>query len=171
MLLSDYLTILTIILGNGAIVAIIGLVFRYYEHKSQKDFEARKEAKEYYMKLYALIAILDELIRAYQRSIKKGKAEVFIFKECRYNELTSKEILDDFNEAYEAFSAYYIKKKCEGYEIFVSEKLAKLLIEFWNSVKTFYEKSKLMEDEKKTDSAHKIAKDLTKNMEKLFGLK
>jgi len=47
-----------------------------------RDFEARKEAKNYYRELYGKIAILDELMRGYQRSIKDGKADVFSVKDC-----------------------------------------------------------------------------------------
>jgi hypothetical protein len=166
----DYLAILTLIIGNGAVVAIVTLVFNYYKHKSEKDFEARKEAKDYYMTLYSHIAILDELMRAYQRSAETGKAKVFT-KECKYIELPSGEILDNFKEAYTAFSSYYIKKKCEGYEIFVSKKLKDLLIKLWSCVKTFYEDDKRMQDKKEVEYVHKIAEKTTEHMEKLFGLK
>ena len=166
----DYLAILALVIGNGAVLTIITLIFNHYQHKSEKDFEARKEAKEYYMKLYGYIAILDELIGAYQRSIETGKAKVFT-KDFKYTELSSEEILGNFKNAYEAFSSFYIEKKNAGFEIFVSEKLRKLLIEFWGNVKTCCEDEEQMKDKKEVDVVQKAAEKTANCMEKLFGLK
>ena len=122
------------------------------------------------MKLYGHIAILHELAGAYQSSIGKGTARSFTFKKCEYVELTSQEILEDFNQSYSDFSSFYIESKCEGYEIFVSEKLKEKLTNFWINAKSFYEKNTLMKDQKEAENFRKSAEETTENMERLFGL-
>jgi len=169
--LTEYVTILTLILGNGILIGIITFIYRYYERKTERDLEARRKAENYYLPLYGHIAILDELARGYKRSLKIGKAEVFAFKDCNYKELTSKEILDDFKKSYGAFSKFYIKKKGEGYEIFVSEKLREALSNFWVKAKSFYKDNEKLKDANEVDAFHKLAEETTKVMEKLFGLK
>ena len=168
----NWLDIVTFIVGNGLVLAIFTLIFNFYQLKSGQDFEARKTAQGYYMELYGNIAILDELMQGYQRSIdsEEKKAKVFT-KECEYIELADKEILKRYKEAYLAFLAHYIKKKCEGYEIFVSEKLASTLIYYWNCVKSFYENEIEMTSKKEVEYAHKLAEKATRQMEKLYGLK
>ena len=152
-------------------MAIIGIIYRHYERKSERDLEARRKAGDYYMPLYGHIAVLDELARGYKRSIEKGKAKVFAFKECRYDELTSKQILAEFKKAYDAFSSFYIKKKREGYEIFISKKLKEFLSDFWIIAKNFYEDDKRMKDKREIDDFHNSAEEATSLMEKLFGLR
>ncbi len=168
----NWLDIATLIIGNGAVLAIFSLFFSFYQLKAGQDFEARKTAQGYYRELYGNIAVLDELMRGYHRSIiaKEKMARVFT-KECEYIELTEKEMLKRYNEAYLAFSTHYIKKKCEGYEIFVSEKLANTLIDYWTCVKNFYENDNEMTNKKEVDDTHKLAEKATKQMEKLYGLK
>lgn len=169
--LTEYVTILTFILGNGVLIGIITLIHRHYERKNERDLEARRKAKDYYLPLYGHIAILDELARGYKRSLKIGKAEVFAFKDCNYEELTSKEILDDFKKSYDAFSKFYIRKKGEGYEIFVSPKLKEALSNFWVKAKSFYKDNEKLKNAHEVDTFHKLAEETTKIMEKLFGLK
>ena len=188
----NYIEILTLLLGSGFILSIITLVYNWQQSKIQnkiqdrresnanniqdrrevaaRDFEARKIAQAYYMGLYSHIAILDELIRGYHGSIQDGKAQIFDFKECKYVELQSRQILENYKEAYLTFSGFYIKKKCEGYEIFVSDELRKLLIDFWYDAKTFYEDSEQMRNKEAIDEFHAIAEKTTNCMEKLFGL-
>jgi len=168
----DWITfLLTFLLGNGVLITIFGFFFNWLQSKSQRDFEARCEARKYYMTLYGHIAILDEFARGYPRSLKNGKAKVFMFKECKIGELTSKQILDEFKKAYDDFSRFYIKTKWEGCEIFVSKKLKKLLRKFWIKAKTFYEDTTEMKDEKQIENFHRLAKKTGHIMEKLFGLK
>lgn len=165
---------LTFFLGNGLLIAIFTFITNWIQSKSQRDFEARQKASEYYMTLFGQIAILDELARGYPRSLTKeakGKAAVFKFNEHEFGELTSKQILERYNEAYENFSSYYIKKKSEGYEIFIEEKLGKLLSKLWISAKTFYDDNAEMKDEKQIEKFHNLAKKTVGKMEKLFGLK
>jgi hypothetical protein len=173
---NSWLPVLTILIGNGAILGVFTLVFNYYKLKSDRDFEARKTAKDYYMKLYGNIAILDELSRGYQRSIEVGKAKVFTkeckyLDECTYTELSTDEILERFRDAYKEFSSHYIQNKYKGYEIFVSQNLAKLLIKYWAGLNSCFDDTKLMEKEKEVEALHKIAEKITKQMEELFGLK
>lgn len=135
------------------------------------SIEARKDAKEYYMKLYGHIAILHELIRAYPVSIEKGKAEVFSFEDFTTIELAPKEIVDEFKKAYCAFLRFYVEKKKEGFEIFVSESLQELLIKFWKKAKKFYEEPKTMQNCTEIEDFVKLALESAECMEKLFGLK
>jgi hypothetical protein len=177
----DWLEVITLLGGSGVIVSIATLLYNWRQsviqreiedsrETAQRDFEARREAKEYYMKIYGHIAVLSELAKGYNRSIEKGEAEVFAFKECKFSKLSSDEILMNFNEAYDTFSSYYIGRICEGYEIFVSKKLKELLIEFWHYSKTFHDDNKIMKDQKEIASFNKVTDKTTDYMEKLFGL-
>ena len=146
-----WLGILTILIGNGAILGAFTLFFNYYKLKSDRDFEVRKIAKDYYMKLYGNIAILDELSQGYHRSIKEKKAKVFTkeykyLDECTYKELPTDQILENFREAYKEFTSHYIDHKYKGYEIFVSRKIAKLLVSYWRKLDSFFDDNKLMEN-------------------------
>lgn len=123
------------------------------------------------MELYGYTAILHELAGAYQSSLAKGKAKSFTFKKCEYVELTSQEILDEFNKSYSAFSSFYIKSKCKGYEIFVSDNLKEKLTKFWINAKSFHENNALMKDQQEVKEFRKSAEETTEEMEKLFGLK
>lgn len=178
---TDWNAILTLLLGSGAIVSLATLLYnwrqsviqRQIEDKreaAQRDFESRQFAKEYYMKIYGHIAILAELAEGYNRSLKAGETDVFSFKDCKFAKLNSQEILNDFNEAYENFSSYYIKQICDGYEIFISKKLKELLSKFWHLAKTFHDKNEDLKVIKQVTFFKNVADETTNYMEKLFGL-
>jgi len=170
--LTELATIIGIVTAVTTILTgIFNFIFRYFEKKSDRDYEARRKAEDYYRPLYGHIAVLDELARGYPRSLETGKAKVFSFKNCKYKELTSKEILDEFKESYDEFASFYIKKKCEGYELFVSEKLKNALNDFWIKAKSLHENNEKLKDNEEIDAFHKSAEETTKIMEKLFGLK
>lgn len=188
----DWATIATIIVGNGAVVAIITLVFTLHQNKVQRnfegrqnelrqqfearqdnlrrDFEARREAKDYYRPLYGHVAMLHELAIGYFRSLDKRKIRVFDFDNLTYIELTSDKILLAFNQAYNNFSKFYIKKKSEGYELFISESLKKSLMNFWCEAQSFNEDSELMKKSERIAQFTEFAEDATNTMEELFGL-
>ena len=179
---ADWVAVFTLLGGSGIIATGVTLLYNYRQDKIKiaieekrdalaRDFEARREAKDYYKKMYGHIAILDELMRGYLRSVETGKARVFTFNKCEYVEIPSKRILEEFKAAYVDFSAYYINKKCEGFEIFISLELKELLIEFWNNVQAFYEDENQMKNKKEVENAHSIAEKTTEYMEKLFGLR
>lgn len=163
--------LITFLLGNGALFTLFTFIFKWIQSKSQRDFEARKEGRKYYMGLYGHIAILHELVGAYYRSTDDGNAKLFNFKKHIVNELTSQQILGEFNKAYEEFLKFYIETKCKGQEIFISEKLKKILGKFWIQAKEFYENNAYIDDEKKILNFNNLAEETTKIMEKLFGLK
>jgi len=170
--LTELATIIGIVTAITTILTgVFNFVFRYFEKKSDRDFEARRKAEDYYRPLYGHIAVLHELATGYHRSLETGKAKVFSFKNCEYKELTSKEILDAFKESYDEFSSFYIKKKCEGYELFVSEKLKTSLRDFWIGAKSLYENNERLKDSKEIDAFKKSAEETTDIMGKLFGLK
>ena len=123
---ATILEVLAIILGNGALIALVGYGFQYQQHKSEKDFEARKDAREYYKTIYGHIAILADLAKGYGASLSTGEAEVSEFNECRFCIMPSEKILTNYSESYLKFEAYYLKTKKEGHEIFISRKLQKL---------------------------------------------
>jgi hypothetical protein len=166
----DWAEILTLLLGSGFVLSIVTALYNWQQSKAARDFEARKEAKDYYRNLYGKIAVLDELVSGYQRSLKKGKAKVFHVKDCLFVELSTEKILMEFKDAYVDFTNYYIAKKCEGYEMFVSTKLKKLLIMFWKGVRSFYEKEEKMKVKEEIDNVHLLAEKATNHMEELFGL-
>ena len=188
----DWATIATIMVGNGAVVAVITLIFTLYQNKAQRnfearqnelreqfearqdnlrrDFEARREAKDYYLPLYGHIAKLDELVRGYLRCLETGKAEVFEFEKFSYEELTCKEILKNFKNCYVKFSKFYIEKKSEGYELFISEKLKEALMKFWFEAQSFDENTELLKESDNVTRFHKLAEATTNIMEELFGL-
>ncbi len=179
---ADWIAVITLLGGSGIITTGVTLLYNHLQNHNQiaieekrdaiaRDFEARKEAKEYYKKIYGHIAVLDELMRGYVRSIDEGKARVFTFKKCEYAELPSAKILEEFRLAYANFSSYYIKMKCAGFEIFVSKELKQLLIRFWDRVQAFHEDEKQMASKKEVEGAHLIAEETTEYMEKLFGLR
>jgi len=165
------------------IIAVTSLFFSYWDRKSERkfqagereierEFEARQKAETYYRPLYGRIAVLDEMVRGYKRSLdNKGKAKVFSVQDCKYRESTSKEILDEYMKFYNKFVSFYIKTKYEGYELFVSEDLQNALIKLWAKADEFSENNKKLRDSKEIDDFHKLVKETTKLMENLFGLR
>ncbi|MGD0995174.1 MAG: hypothetical protein ABR909_06585 [Candidatus Bathyarchaeia archaeon] len=168
---ANIVDILTIIFGSSALITLIGYAFQYNQHKSEKDFEARKVAQEYYMTLYGYIGVLDELTKSYLRSIQDGKAEVFSYDNGLIEVQTSEKILDNYKNKYVNFASFYLKKSCEGYEIFVSKKLKGLLIKFWKTAKIFYDEPSSLKNKQTVEKFNNAAKETTDSMEKLFGLK
>ncbi|MEM2111437.1 MAG: hypothetical protein QXX08_06125, partial [Candidatus Bathyarchaeia archaeon] len=159
-------------------IAILSLYFSYWERKSDKefqakekkierDFQARQRAEGYYRPLYGRIAVLDEMIRGYLRSLRKGRAKVFSVQDSKYKELTSKEILDEYLKSYNEFTSFYIKTKCEGYELFISEDLKDALVKLWAKADEFSENNEKLKDSEEIESFHRLAEETTRLMENL----
>jgi len=177
--MTDYVTILTIVVGDGALIAIVTLLFNYFVQKSEARLEARKDAREFYMTLFGKIVYIEDLLNAYLQPKEPSSVmpssvivsnvipggKVFI-REKGYVELSPEQIKSHFGEAYKDFLTYYTKKRCDGYGIFVSKKLRDRLLAF-QSILTLDDTI----DENKLTTAHKVARQIRENMEKLYGLK
>ena len=166
----DWATVITLLVGNGVIVGLITIVFDWHQNNVQRDFEARREAKIYYLPLYGHIAKIDEFVGGYIRSLETGKAKVFEFETPTYLELTTQEILDNFKKCYNDFSKFYIKKKSEGYELFITEKMKKTLMNFWCETQNFFDNNDELANSDSVKKFHVLANELTDIMENLFGL-
>ena len=166
----DWATVITLLVGNGVIVGLITIVFDWHQNNVQRDFEARREAKNYYLPLYGHIAKLDEFVGGYIRSLETGKAKMFEFENYDHSELTSQEILDNFKNCYGEFSKFYIKKKSEGYELFITDKMKEVLMTFWCEAQNFYDNNDELKHSDNVRKFRKLAGDLTDIMEELFGL-
>ena len=167
---TDWATILGTLLGSGVLISLITLLVNYLQGNRQRDFEARRDAKKYYLKLYAHIAILEELATSYQRSIKTGSATTFSFKDCAFVEHTSEKILQDYKEGYSNFSGFYLRNKGEGNEVFIPRKFNALLLGFWKSAMAFYDDAETMKIKANTDQFKKTCISTANYMTKLFGL-
>jgi len=173
---SNTLEIIAIVLGNGAltaiIVAILGYAFQRQQHISEKDFEARKEARDYYKTIYGHIAVIDEITKSYLRSAEEsqGKTDVFCFENGNIEVQTTARILESFKEAYMKFSTYYLKSSSLGYEIFISKQLRDLLSEFWKMSMIFYNHPELLANKIEVRKFNIKAEQTTDCMERLFGL-
>jgi hypothetical protein len=106
--------LLLLVFGNGILVTLIGFAFQHHQHNSERDFEARKVAREYYMTLYAHIGIIDELTKSYVRSINNGKAEVFSYEKCLTEVQTSAKIFENYKLAVTKFTEFYLTKSKEA---------------------------------------------------------
>jgi hypothetical protein len=147
---------------SGASVAIAGLVLSYRLRKSdrefeakqkesERDFQARQNALDYYKPLYGHIAKLHELATAYLRSLDDGRTNLFfvVGKKPKYlKEVSSSDILEGYKESYETFTDFYVRKKFEGYEIFITQALAEALTKFWGKASYFYEHEEIMKLDK-----------------------
>jgi hypothetical protein len=166
--------ILILLLGNGLIIALFGFYFQRQQHISQKDFEARKEARDYYKTLYGHIAIMDELTKSYLRSVspnQERKAETLCFENGSIEVQTSEKILGRYKIAYSTFSSYYLKSVGIGLEIFVPLQLRDLLGDLWGKAKRFDDNPALLENKRLVSEFNATAKKTTDYMERLFGLK
>jgi len=128
--MDDLPAILLIIFGNGVVMAIATLILNSRTARSERRLKAKQEAHQFYLTLYSHIAYLEELIRAYRKSKLRGKVQVFIRGQHELRDLTRDEIEPIFNKAYKVFLTYYQKEKCSGYEIYLSRRLRKLLLQF-----------------------------------------
>lgn len=171
--MDDFVAILTIIIGNGALITAVTLFLNYHTSKSETRLQARKEAHEFYLTLYSNIAYLEELMSAYGMSKSNGKANVFI-RDHGLIELSPNEIAANFKKAYGDFLSYYNEKKCSGYEIFLSKRLRKLLFEFQTLFLFDIARGgaiNLENMESQREYAHHIVLEIREQMEKAFGLK
>ena len=84
--------------------------------------------------------------------------------------LSSKELLENYRQAYREFDAYYVQKKCEGCEIFISHNLKELLIEWWRQAEQLYDNESLLGDKDRIFIFEKNTMDVLKQMEKIYGL-
>jgi hypothetical protein len=166
--MDDLLAILTVILGNGALITFLTIYTNIHTRKSETRLKARKDAHKFYLTLYSDIAYLDELMRAYATSKSNGKARVFI-RDQGFVESSLNEIATNFGKAYDVFLSYYKKKKCSGYEIYLSKRLWKLLLDF-QSLFPFDFKLENMTPQDHED-AYSIVFEIREQMEKYFGLK
>jgi len=167
----NFADILVILFGNGLVVAIVSAIFKISERKSQFDFDARKIAREYYMKIYANIGWVDECTKNYQDSLKTGSFEIFDCDKCVIEKRTSEEILKVYKTAYEQFTASYIDGLKKGYELFIDDELLDYLKEFWSAAKYFYDNPLSLKTAEDVEKFNVTAKKTTEYMEKLFGLK
>jgi hypothetical protein len=175
--MDDYATILTIIVGNGALIAVFTILFNYFNQKSQTNIEARKDAHEFYMRLYGKLLYTTDLIAALigARAEYRDKPEKVFIKEKGYSELSIDEIENYFSEAVNDFLNYYTAKRCEGYEIFLPLKLRNLLEDYCEHLNESDWKGKPGVLSATTlrylTKMSIIANEIDKQMEKLFGLK
>jgi hypothetical protein len=167
----DWITVFANLLGTSFVVALINLGFNWHQNNVQRDFEARRDAKDYYLPLYGHIAKLDELARGYSRSLNTGYADVFDFDNATSTTLSSDDILSAFKKAYLEFSKFYITKKSCGYELFISEKLRDSLTKYWCAAQDFYDDVGCLKVPDNVNTFHNLAENVTVVTEKLFGLK
>jgi len=162
----------TLLAFLGPLAGIIGILVKSYldsrKEKNKMEFLARQEGREFYRLLYGRIAVLHELILGYSRSLETGETKLFVKK--RYRELKSEQILKEFREAYNEFSEFYIEKKHEGYELFVSRELKEYLTQLWLEAEGFNADPKLLESKDSIKGFDNLARKTTAIMEKLFGL-
>jgi hypothetical protein len=163
--------LLGIIIGNGALIAIIGFLFQRQQELSARDFEARKEAKTYYRTIYGHIAVLSDLAHSYVSCLNQTDLEVADYSAGKLCTVKGETLLTDYRKNFESFEKYYLNSKKEGYEVFVSKKLKHLLINFWSSSRDFYKHPDRLSNKESVDNYCEIANKTTDYMEKLFGLK
>ena len=172
--LSDLLNALTLVFGSGVVVSLITLLYNYLQTKRDRDFESRKQASEYYKGLYARIVFMYGYAASYLASLEekqKGRASVFSDKSQKRVELSSDELLENYNQSYRKFENYYVRKKSEGYEIFVSARLQQLLINYWTQAKNLYDHPDLLKRIEQVTMLRQYRDKVLGQIEKLYGLK
>jgi hypothetical protein len=175
----DFAAILTIVLGNGLAIAIATIVFNYLTGRSQKHFEARKDARLYYMELYSKIVNVADILYAKVGPSLINKKKAQIFSNIPLFQLPPDEINKRLEEAMKDFYDFYTQKRREGYDVYVSNKLFRLLEQFlfatsvlsipssWDGEDIYGLKAKDITPKK----TYNIAEDIRENMQKLFGLR
>ncbi|MFX0201005.1 MAG: hypothetical protein ACFFCW_33210 [Candidatus Hodarchaeota archaeon] len=169
--------ILTIVLGSGALISLITTFITWFKESLVSaralDLQRRELALDYYKPLYGHIAVLVEYAKAYCRCNPDESESVFVFNgnKSYFGELPQDEILELFKKSYTQFSSFYIEKKSEGYEIFITEKLEENLITFWKIAISFNENPQEMKNAEKINEFDQRADKTHKFMKKLFGLK
>jgi hypothetical protein len=169
----DFASLLTIVLGNGVLIAVFTLIFNYYTSKRERSQEARKEAKELYMTLYSHIAYVQELLNYYIISKDMSPEErVKIFtRDEGFQDLDKVEIGTYFVEAAMILDDYIRQKICEGYGIYISTKFRKILMELGGARSAVIAARTDKEKWENLDIANEMAEKARQHMEKLFGLR
>ena len=171
--MSQIEEIKTLLAFLGPLAGIIGILMNSYlrsrEEKGKREFLVRQVAtKDYYQPLYGRIAVLQELVSSYPRSLREGQAKVL----CKegYVDLKPEEIVEKYNKAYDGFTKFYTEKKYKGYEIFNSSKLQKALVKFWAKSKRLFEEKERFKDEKIVQVYIESAEEVMDVMEEFFAL-
>lgn len=155
-----------------ASTSIFTIYMNLHEKRFDRDFQARQKAQEYYLPLYGNIAALREFATAYIRAVNdKSKIAVVFSKNGKCKKMSQTEILEEYKKSFEAFQQFYIEKKYQGFEIFISDKLRKSIISLWGKAEIFCEDYQRMENEEDMTEFRKLVENTTIEMECLFGLR
>jgi hypothetical protein len=135
--MDNFFTILTIVAGNGVVIAALTLAFNFLTERSGRKIKAREQARDFYMNLYGKIAYVQLLQNAYSAfdiPQKPKTVNVFTKARGRYANLDRVEVEANLSEIFSDFSNYYATKRFEGYDIFLPTKLQELVSRFWEDV-------------------------------------
>jgi len=145
----------------------VGHLFKLREQSVSREFEMRKEGKDFYLTLYGRVAGLDDLAMSYQRSVNKGKGQVLVKDGFLY--MTPDEIIKHYGEAYKEFAKFMADSRDKGYELFLPRSLATSIKEMWGFADFLAEESQW--EISSTRRFGKLTFSVLDNIEKILGLK
>lgn len=155
----------------AVICVIVGYVVNHFltlrEKSVIREFEVRKEGKEFYLPLYGYLAQLTDLVVGYVSAQEKGKAQVIV-KEG-FNYLDSNKILIRYKQVYKDFTKFLGHSRMSGHELFIPSEISSSM-EYILGYSTFFYEQQAWGFENAQFFARK-ADYVMKRMEELLGLK
>lgn len=152
----------------GVIVGYLTNHFLTLREKSViREFEVRKEGKEFYLPLYGYLAQLTDFVVGYVRAQEIGKAQVIVEEGYKY--LDSNEALTRYKQAYEKFTKFLSQSRKSGFELFIPSELSNLMEDILGYSTFFYEQQTW--DFKTAQRFARKTDYVMKRMEELLGVK
>lgn len=155
----------------GFVVSLIGYLINHLlslrEKSVIREFEMRKEGKEFFKRLYGCVAHLSDLVASYYRVINSDKA--IMFTEKGYRMATKPEIAKEFKEAYESHVKLWYESRKKGDEIFLTLELARSMESFWGNA-LFLSESDVWKKES-LNTFGMVSDKIMSTIEELLGLK
>jgi len=156
---------------TGFSVSVIGYilnhVLRLREESIGREFEMRREGRDFYLPLYGFLADLNDLVSAYTRAVEKGKAQLLIEQGFKY--LKPNEIVARYKKRYEKFTKFMATSREKGYELFLPLDLSYTLRDVWGLGDFLYEEGKW--DKKLARDFDDSSTKAMNRLEELLGLK
>jgi len=113
----------------GLLVSLFGYcinhVLRLREARLVREFEMRKEGKDFYLPLYGFFAELGDLATGYVRAVRQGKAQVLVKQGFPY--LTPDEIVSKFKTEFKELLKFIGEARAKGYEVLLPLELSEII--------------------------------------------
>lgn len=160
----------------GFVASILGYTINHIlelrKESVLREYEMRKEGREFLLSLYGFLSYITDLVEGYVRAVentglRQGKAQVLLKRGFLF--LTPNEITKEYVKKYKEFTKFMGQAREKGNEALIPLDLSYILRDFWAYADRFYEWKDW--DENLKNHFNKHSKAAMDRIEELLGLK